>query len=112
MLLLLFRTILTASLVICSVEASAESHMIGLGNQTCATWTANPPIGGVGLLYQQWALGFLSGVSYADPDHDPLSGVDAAVVTNWFNDYCRDNAEARLVDAAVAFVRAHRAAKN
>ena len=50
--------------------------------------------------------------SYADPDHDPLSGVDAAAVTNWFNDYCRDNATARLVDAAVAFVRAHRAAKN
>jgi hypothetical protein len=110
--LLLFRAILAASLVICSAEAFAESHMIGLGNQTCATWTANPPIEGVGLLYQQWALGFLSGTSYADPDHDPLSGVDAAVVTNWFNDYCRDNAAARLVDAAVAFARAHRAAKN
>ena len=82
--------------------------MIGMGNQTCATWTANPPIEGVGLLYQQWALGFLSGASYADPDHDPLSGVDAAVVTNWFNDNCRDNATARLVDAAVAFVRAPR----
>jgi hypothetical protein len=108
----LFPAILTASLVICSAEAFAESHMIGLGNQTCATWTANPPIEGVGLLYQQWALGFLSGASYADPDHDPLSGVDAGVVTNWFNDYCRDNATARLADAADAFVRARRAAKN
>ena len=87
--------------------------MIGLGNQTCATWTANPAAtSGLGQLYQQWALGFLSGVSYADPDHDPLGGMDAAVVTNWFNDYCRDNAAARLADAAVAFVRAHRAAKN
>ena len=71
---ILSRSILTASLVICSAEASAESHMIGLGNQTCATWTANPPIEGVGLLYQQWALGFLSGASYADPDHNPLGG--------------------------------------
>ena len=110
---LLFRAILTASLVICSADAFAESHMIGLGNQTCGTWTANPvAASGVGLLYQQWALGFLSGVSFADPDHDPLSGTDAVVVTNWFNDYCRDNAAARLADAAVAFVRAHRAAKN
>jgi hypothetical protein len=113
MLPFLFRAILTASLVICSTEAFAESHMIGLGNQTCATWTANPlATSGVGLLYQQWALGFLSGVSYADPDHDPLSGMDATVVTNWFNDYCRDNATTRLAAAADAFVRAHRAAKN
>ena len=37
----------------------------------------------MGSLYQQWALGFLSGVSYADPDHDPLSGEDGVVVTNW-----------------------------
>jgi hypothetical protein len=108
----LSRAILTASLVICSAEAFAEPHMIGLGAQTCTTWTANPPIDGVGLLYQQWVLGFLSGVSYADPDHDPLSGMDAAVVTSWFNDYCRDNDRARLVEAAVAFARAHRAAKN
>ena len=110
---LLFRAILTASLVIGSADAFAESHMIGLGNQTCGTWTANTvATSGVGLLYQQWALGFLSGVSFADPDHDPLSGTDAVVVTNWFNDYCRDNATARLADAAGAFVRAHRAAKN
>ena len=54
----------------------------------------------------------LSGVSFADPDRDPLSGTDAVVVTNWFNDYCRDNAAARLADAAGAFVRAHRATKN
>ena len=110
---LLFRAILTASLVIGSADAFAESHMIGLGNQTCATWTANPAAtSGLGQLYQQWALGFLSGVSYADPDHDPLGGMDAVVVTKWFNDYCRDNATARLADAAVAIVRAHRAAKN
>jgi hypothetical protein len=111
--LFLSGTILTASLMICSAEASAESHMIGLGNQTCATWTANPPAtSGVGQLYQQWTLGFLSGVSFADPNHDPLSNLDAAAVAVWFEDYCRDNATARLVDAAVAFVRAHRAAKN
>ena len=87
--------------------------MIGLGNQTCATWTANPPAtSGLGQLYQQWTLGFLSGVSFADPKHDPLSNLDAATVAVWFEDYCRDNATARLVDAATAFVRAHQPAKN
>jgi hypothetical protein len=111
--LFLSGAILTASLMICSAEASAESHMIGLGNQTCSTWTANPPAtSGVGQLYQQWTLGFLSGVSFADPKHDPLSNLDAATVAVWFEDYCRDNATARLVDAATAFVRAHQPAKN
>jgi hypothetical protein len=109
----LTRAILTASLMMCSAEVFAESHMIGLGNQTCATWTANPPAtSGVGQLYQQWALGFLSGVSFADSNHDPLSNLDAATVSPWFDDYCRDNATAHLADAAIAFVRAHQPAKN
>jgi hypothetical protein len=103
----LFRVIVTAPLMLTSAEALAEPHMIGLGNQTCATWTANPPVEGIGLLYQQWILGFLSGVSYADPHGDPLSDIDAGGVTPWLNKYCQDNSTARLVDAATAFVRAH-----
>jgi hypothetical protein len=46
------------------------------------------------------------------PNHDPLSNLDAETVTLWFDDYCRDNATVRLVDAATAFVRAHQPAKN
>jgi hypothetical protein len=105
--------ILTASLPVYPLEALAEVHMIGLGNQTCATWTANPPAtSGVGQLYQQWAFGFVSGVSFADPSHDPLSNLDVATIGSWFDDYCRDNATVRLIDAAMAFVRAHQPAKN
>jgi hypothetical protein len=104
----LFRAIVAASLILTSSEAPlAQPHMMGLGNQTCATWTANPPVGGIGLLYQQWILGFLSGVSHADPHNDPLSDIDAGAVTTWLNKYCQDNSTERLVDAATAFVRAH-----
>jgi hypothetical protein len=60
----------------------------------------------VGQLYQRWALGFLSGVSFADANHDPLSNQDAA---SWLDDYGRDDATAHLADAATAIVRAHRA---
>lgn len=113
MLPFLSRAILTASLMICSARAFGESQMVGLGNQICATWTANPLVtGGVGLLYQQWIFGFLSGVSVADPNHNPLSNLDAATITQWFDDYCRDNSTVRLVDAATAFVRAHGPTKN
>ena len=93
MLPFLSRVILTTSLIISSAEALAGTN-IGLGNQRCGAWVENNPSisGGVGLLYQQWVFGFLSGVSYTDSDHDPLKGTDAA---------------ARLIDAANAFVRAH-----
>jgi hypothetical protein len=108
MLPLLPRAILTASLMIGSAEAMAETHTIGLVGQTCQTWTANPPFdGGLGLLYEQWILGFLSGVSYADPDHDPLHGMDAGTVASWIDSFCRDNRVAYVADAAVAFIRAH-----
>jgi hypothetical protein len=111
----LSRAILTASLMMCSAEVFAESHIIGLGSQTCATWTANPSATSeVGQLYQQWALGsgFLSGVSFADANHDPLSNQGAAIVTSWLDDYCRDDATAHFADAAIAFGRAHQPAKN
>jgi hypothetical protein len=101
------RAIVAAFLILTSAEALAAPRMIGLGNQTCATWTAQPPVEGVGLLYQQWVLGFLSGVSYADPPNDPLSNIDPGDITLWLNKYCQDNSTVRLVDAAIAFIRAH-----
>ena len=106
----LSKTIFAAALMAGSSEAVAQPHMIGLAGQSCATWTANRPTsgGGLGLLYQQWVFGFFSGASYADPNHDPLNGVDVAAITTWMNNYCEQNATARIADAAVAFVRAHR----
>jgi hypothetical protein len=102
------RAILTSCLTISSAEALAWSN-IGLGDQRCGAWIENNPStsGLAGLLYQQWVFGFVSGVSYADPDHDPLKGTDAVAVTKWFDDHCRDDTAARLGDVA-AFVRAHR----
>jgi len=109
---LLLRAIV-AALPLVSADALAEPHMMGLGGQTCGAWTANPPAtSGVGAFYQQWVLGFLSGVSFADPDHDPLNDSDGAAITTWLNDYCQQNPAARLVDATTAFVRAHQPTKN
>jgi hypothetical protein len=44
-----------------------------------------------GLLYQRWILGFRSGVSFADSHHDLLGNLDAATITAWVDDCCRDN---------------------
>ena len=65
-------------------------------------------MGGLGQLYQQWIFGFLSGIRYADPDHDQLKGVDGWAVTKWIDEFCENDSAAFLGDAAIAFVRAHR----
>jgi hypothetical protein len=104
---LLFRTILTASLMTGSVTA-AQAAMVGLGSQDCGTWTSNNPArGGVGLFYQQWVFGFLSGASQTNPDRDPLKGIDAPAIMEWLDDYCLHHPQAALADAAMAFVQAH-----
>ena len=86
----LSRAMLVAVLVAASTEAVAQPHLIGLAGQSCETWITNRPASGgaLGVLYQQWIFGFLSGVSYADPDHDPLKGVDAMAITTWVDEYC------------------------
>ncbi len=106
----LSRAFVTCVALTASTEVLAETHLVGIAAQSCETWTANRPTSGagLGLLYQQWLFGFLSGASFADPDHDPLNGVDAATITAWADKYCQDNAAARIADAVVAFVRAHR----
>ena len=102
-----FRAIVvTASLMASSTAALAD--MIGLGNQSCETWAANNPMqGGLGLLYQQWVFGFLSGVSYDGPSHDPLKGMDAPSIMQWLGDYCQRNPMVNIAAAASAFAQAH-----
>jgi hypothetical protein len=102
-----FRAIVVAvSLVVSSTAASAD--MIGLGNQSCGAWAANSPMqGGLGLLYQQWAFGSLSGVSYDGPSHDPLKGMDAPSIMQWLGDYCQRNPTVNIAAAASAFAQAH-----
>ena len=104
---LLFRTILTASLMAGAV-ATARAAIVGLGNQDCGTWTTNNPAkGGVGLFYQQWVFGFLSGASQTNPDRDPLKGIDTPAIMEWLDDYCLHHPQAPLADAATAFVQTH-----
>ena len=103
----LFRATLIALLMISS--ATPRANTVGLGGaRDCGTWTRdNPAQGGLGLLYQQWVFGFLSAASHADPDHDPLKGIDVAAIMQWLDEYCQHSPNVPLADAATAFVQAH-----
>ena len=103
-------TILAASLMAGAAEAAANPRpMAGLGGQECGAWTANggsSGASGVTLLYQQWVLGFLSGVVFTDPDHWP-DGAVAEVINQSIDEFCQSNPDATIAAAAVAFVRKH-----
>lgn len=85
--------------------------MLGLGGQSCGAWVANNPTSnpsGIGLLYQQWMFGFLSGAIYSHRDgREPISTEGAAAVSHWIDDYCESNPQANLAEGAIAFVQAH-----
>jgi hypothetical protein len=102
-------TILTVSLMFGAAGAANPPPMAGLGGQKCGAWTesnASTAIDGIGLLYHQWALGFLSGVVFASPDHWP-GGVAVADANHSIDEFCQNNSEATIADAAIAFVRDH-----
>jgi hypothetical protein len=99
-------TVLTVGLTTGHAEA-ANYNLIGSGNRSCGTWTAEErdqryPIFG------QWVLGFLSGIGYEGaPSSNPLQGMDAYGVFGWIDNYCREHPIDDIADAASAFSRMH-----
>jgi hypothetical protein len=108
---LLSVSMLAASLMFGAAEAAdGQPLMAGLGGQQCGAWTANGGSSaseGIGLLYLQWALGFLSGVVFSNHDHWP-NGVDVAAVNASIDEFCRTNPTSTIADALTTFVRNHR----
>jgi hypothetical protein len=60
-------------------------------------------------LYQQWIVGYLSGVASATSQAgmDPLHGTDAEGVWAWIDNYCQAHPLDLMIDAGTAFVVAH-----
>jgi hypothetical protein len=91
-----------------TLTGSAEAYTVaGLGTASCGTWTAaRRDRNAWG--FEQWALGFLSGIGYAGAaQDDPLYGTDADGVWGWFDNYCRAHPVVTLSNAAKAFDQAH-----
>ena len=110
--ILLSVSMLGAGLTFGTAQAAdGQLHLFGLGGQGCGAWTANggsSASAGIGLLYLQWVLGFLSGVVVSDRDHWP-NGVDMAAANLSVDEFCRNNPTSTIADALIAFVRNHRA---
>jgi hypothetical protein len=90
-----------------SAEA-AEFQEIGLGLSSCASWTEarSDQAKLASDMYQQWVVGFLSGVGYTGIAN-PLLGMDADGVWAWVDNHCRGHPIDKIADAAKAFNSIH-----
>lgn len=88
--------------------ASAQSiKVIGQGVATCGRWSAVRKEG-TGFGYEQWVVGYLSGVTAATAGKvNPLNNVDADGVWAWFDNYCQRHPLDTIASAAFVFSVAH-----
>jgi hypothetical protein len=94
------------------IPAKADAYnLIGAGNSSCGTWTAERahPDQPLPLLLTSWVVGFLSGIGWVGQDGDnPLHGVDAEGVWAWVDNYCKAHPIDTIAKGASQFYWAHR----
>lgn len=78
----------------------------GMGLAPCEVWTEARQ-GRAANAYEQWVMGFVSGVSAMSEGMAPLFRVDATTVEGWVDSYCLEHPRDRIAAAAAAFVTAH-----
>ena len=95
------RFLLPSALAVALLTGSAETadfKAVGLGFSSCGQ-TAG--------VYEQWVVGFLSGIGYEGigQGDDRLAGVGANGVWTWVDNYCRAHPLDRIVTASKVFDR-------
>ena len=110
-----WRPLIVAGLALIMISGSGRAFLqngyfdaVGQGNSSCGAWTAARSGGVVRALgFEQWVLGFISGIGSARADANPLNGMDADGIWAWIDNYCREHPIDELLTAAAAFADAH-----
>jgi len=107
----MLRIVAALGFALIGATASAEIPrtpflVAGLGLAPCQDWTAARGAQ-TAAPYEQWVIGFVSGVSAASPGMAPLFRVDAGAVENWVDGYCQFHPLDKVATASAAFVDAH-----
>jgi opacity protein-like surface antigen len=112
---MMMRFLLPAALAVVLLSASAQAaeyNEIGGGvSSSCGRWTEarSNQAKAFAYMYQQWVVGFLSGIGYAGVEFgaDPLRGMDADGVWAWIDNYCRGHPIDTISAATKAFYSIH-----
>ena len=104
------KVILLVAVTIVSMNISADWAIKGEGNFSCPDYVSAKR-SNTSKLYSSisWVQGFISGVNYQralEVGADSFIGRDypATSIVNWIENYCRDNPQDYLSDAAEALV--------
>ena len=104
------KSILLLAMTLVSMSASADWAIKGEGNFSCPDYVSAKQ-SNTAKLYSSvtWVQGFISGVNYQsalEKDTDSFIGQDfpATSIVSWLENYCRDNPQDYLSDAAEALV--------
>lgn len=106
----MMKTLLTSMLITLTGAVQADWSVKGEGNFTCPDYVEARRINSKELYSSiSWTQGFLTGANYQralDKGQDSFIGQDfpPASMVNWLEDYCRDNPQDYLSDAAQALV--------
>jgi hypothetical protein len=104
------RCVLLLLLGAAVLAAPARAAMtVGVGNAACVEWTTHRRMSQDGGIYkdQQWILGFLAGMRFAQKPEAPPRAFNADDLWATVDDYCEQNPTDRLEGAAVYFYRNH-----
>jgi len=100
------RALIPAIMLFLLAPSAWAATEMGLGGGSCGLWTAARRIRS-SADFEQWVLGYLSGVGAVALNLDPLNRVDAFGVWAWIDNYCQAHPIERVTDAAKAFANAH-----
>lgn len=89
-------------LVVLSASGSARagSTIVGAGSQTCSAWTSrtkNPVVRGS---FENWLVGFISGLNVSG-ERDMIGGGDFDAIIEWMNKRCLKTPAERIGIAAL-----------
>jgi hypothetical protein len=99
-----FACVIAVAAVLIIGSAAEGKSIIGVGAQTCGTWTQSrhSPMDAAVV---QWVLGYISSANMYEPNTpDFIQGTDYNAIIAWMDNYCRVHPLDRIDIAALALV--------
>ncbi len=73
-----------------AVSSARDVAILAPPNNSCGSWVSHRRAPRPMLAqYEQWVLGFVSGIAVTQMSTDFLKGLDPAAVYGWLDNYCR-----------------------
>lgn len=95
------RALAAAFILLCVLDsARAGSTIVGAGSQTCSAWTNRKKNAVVRGSFENWLVGFMSGLNVSG-ERDMIGGGDFDAIIDWMDRRCLQTPAERIGIAAL-----------